>query len=98
RRGRRSFPTRRSSDLDTEAAADVDQVEVDAVRLVQVPADAQRGPVVVEQPPGVELVARGEDLQPGHAHPVEACRVGQEGVEVLLDRKSTRLNSSHVKI
>src|SRR5690606_41164856 len=67
-------------------------------RLLDVPAQASEG-VVDAGEPVEHRVAGDEPVPPAHSEPVE----GAAGMELnergaLLDRKSTRLNSSHVKI
>src|SRR5207244_13507514 len=90
RRTRPSFPTRRSSDLEAEAAVvgiDLDrgrdaQAAEEPARALDCLAD-RRGDVVVDR-----LRERGG----------EAClrrRLHQVAVRDEQDRKSTRLNSSH---
>src|SRR5690606_41240423 len=86
-RDRHAFPTRRSSDLGAAPQAVQLQVGIQALegdlRLVHL-ADMQA--------PELQLQAEGVELDA-----IQACRYrGQLGQ--LLDRKSTRLNSSHVKI
>src|SRR5690606_41003888 len=82
-----SFPTRRSSDL----------VEVEEEEPRPQP-EAER----MDELGGVEgLVAHGAPAEPHHQAGADEAEVGQEDhveVDLVADRKSTRLNSSHVKI
>src|SRR5690606_40556853 len=82
RRDLHSFPTRRSSDLPLVRADLGEPAEQLHRGLVE--------PEVVDLPD--DLAA----LHQVHAVPGEAGE--QQGLRVDLDRKSTRLNSSHVKI
>src|SRR5690606_41486358 len=83
-----SFPTRRSSDL-------ADQLQ----QLVVVGAAAQRAAQVH---PGLRKQAGVEDAVGGQprarAAAAEGLRDRGDESHLALDRKSTRLNSSHVKI
>src|SRR5690606_41718060 len=74
-RALRSFPTRRSSDLDG---------------VVDAPEEAQRL--------GVSLSGLVKTLQPFHCQPHAVEGAGRLLAVAGADRKSTRLNSSHVKI
>src|SRR5690606_41606055 len=78
-----SFPTRRSSDLDPGACR---------MRLARVYGKLTLGRKLEELKPGSLLICEALD---------EASLADQQaaGLQLLeLDRKSTRLNSSHVKI
>src|SRR5690606_40649791 len=85
-----SFPTRRSSDLLQRARV----LPLDPQRQRLEAAVEQVRAVAVEHPAEHPAeVADGAD-QPG----VAAHRAGEQIVVPAEDRKSTRLNSSHVKI
>src|SRR5690606_40149996 len=78
-----SFPTRRSSDLAAAARAD---------QRGRAPGRGVEGDVLQHRRPG--LVAEGDVLEAD-----VALQRADRGLRVVaLDRKSTRLNSSHVKI
>src|SRR5690606_39467298 len=85
------FPTRRSSDLRLEQGGDV------PVDVFECGGVAGRRVAVVAGGPGqVEPVGL---VQRGHVHQQEQRLLGGGGRDdVDRDRKSTRLNSSHVKI
>src|SRR5690606_40086012 len=88
-RGLHSFPTRRSSDLaDVVLARQLRQRQHPGIQLVDQPFVLR---------PAVARVQRGE-LDGDARALVDAAPVGglADGVDGL-DRKSTRLNSSHVK-
>src|SRR5690606_41299075 len=86
--GLRSFPTRRSSDLDGAARPAGGGVHVTwqdpRLRADYAPADAEH--------PGEYPYTRGVSAEPG------VWIMGQYAGFGTADRKSTRLNSSHVKI
>src|SRR5690606_40802031 len=90
-----SFPTRRSSDLNS-------------INAVMETAKAVNSPVMIQLSNGGAQFYAGKSLNNDH---LQACILGgvsaamhvhllaeHYGVAVILDRKSTRLNSSHVKI
>src|SRR5690606_41161409 len=81
-----SFPTRRSSDLRSRPQHVVDDGDDVGQALARAgPGRQHVAPATLGSPDGVDLV------------PVERHRLA-DGVVRRLDRKSTRLNSSHVKI
>src|SRR5207302_8511760 len=89
------FPTRRSSDLEMA-------IEVGAARVL-VPTGIRRGDVIdvralVEHPMATGLFrdARGNPIPAYFINDVSVTYGEREAAH--LDRKSTRLNSSHVKI
>src|SRR5690606_40273698 len=93
----RSFPTRRSSDLQKVAELDKEVAEL----------SQQVGGVEVERheeaterlKPHVGLTpVRGPGLTVTLDDAPREMRDGQLNLDALVDRKSTRLNSSHVKI
>src|SRR5690606_40693247 len=89
-----SFPTRRSSDLDCTQLNDV----VDCTQLVVYVHDAHQKCVITQcitqnRRLNTPVLIR---LQMGDFEPLLFQPVG--GIKHRLDRKSTRLNSSHVKI
>src|SRR5690606_39692376 len=93
-RGRRAFPTRRSSDLDVQVAGNEPEhleAPLEVEELIAVGPGFTRalhdGPRVVAR---VATQNVGDTHGTARAHEVEGLR--------HLDRKSTRLNSSHVKI
>src|SRR5690606_40703840 len=97
-RARSSFPTRRSSDL-YEASGRQGLVDVELTQLV--PGSRVAGPalpVMCGQDDNLMVHACIERISPGDVvvvtmpEPAPVALVGE-----LLDRKSTRLNSSHVK-
>src|SRR5207249_9252148 len=89
-----SFPTRRSSDLVREDQTVVIEGEritqAGPAASIQVPKDAER------------IDGSGKTLLPGlfdmhvHAQPLDGLLNIASGVTSVRDRKSTRLNSSHV--
>src|SRR5690606_41362126 len=83
-RRRASFPTRRSSDLAPRIASGV---------AMPNPWTQASGPPVLGQDGGVVTLLEGNEF-------IVADRTGDvvPGTPQGLDRKSTRLNSSHVKI
>src|SRR5690606_40790509 len=85
-----SFPTRRSSDLDSAAG------RVDHAGLL---GDVEHGLVVPLQLAMGLRVDFATAAAVGHRPLIEALHCGNVGVaeQALADRKSTRLNSSHVK-
>src|SRR5690606_41309472 len=92
------FPTRRSSDLLAAAAEEGDSMiwlhvlDVDSGHV-------QRCDVEVGTPACIEWDADGERIRVVQAHNgLQRLVAVQPGREPELDRKSTRLNSSHVKI
>src|SRR5690606_39489243 len=89
-----SFPTRRSSDL----------IKQNVVKEVATDAPAEEKPKRSRQPKAVEEAPAenvqnqtSNDVGDGELSVNELKRLQQEA-EALVDRKSTRLNSSHVKI
>src|SRR5690606_41513446 len=84
-----TFPTRRSSDLDLRQRA--------GERIVDIDIDDRSSAVLgfMQRVDDISLGARGMAL-------VDAAAGDLAGIAVLIgldvDRKSTRLNSSHVKI
>src|SRR5690606_41697210 len=87
RRAPRAFPTRRSSDLQLERAIRDDLVRVHVRRRAGAALDHVDAEVLV-MAPGLDLVTGLHDR-------LEHV-VGE--LAEIVDRKSTRLNSSHVKI
>src|SRR5690606_40584425 len=92
-RGLHSFPTRRSSDLHLlEPLTD----------LVEAAPSGDRAAVALENTVRIEVLRLGDrhDARVDDREPelVEHGRRTHERVQLLRDRKSTRLNSSHVKI
>src|SRR5207249_11009672 len=91
------FPTRRSSDL-TPAEPGARRQHHERARAppgAEAPlAQRQRIDVVVDE--GGDAEARGEALRQGHVD--EIGRVRRGVADDAGDRKSTRLNSSHVSI
>src|SRR5690606_41224222 len=97
-RSRHPFPTRRSSDLVREPPAAVVQVEAARPELhreheveIQVAVDVDRERV--ERLEERERQVRRRDLDERAVALVQV-----QAVDTAVDRKSTRLNSSHVKI
>src|SRR5690606_39851504 len=94
-RARHSFPTRRSSDLGTAAPTSTSPRRRPVARTPDVAGHSSTQAKVRAPPPtrGGERPSREssatQDLS-DPSHPLE--------LEDELDRKSTRLNSSHVKI
>src|SRR5690606_40664757 len=95
-RALQSFPTRRSSDLPGPGAASP------AEQVLLVDADTYGGTVaqrlgLLDESPGLAAAARG-----AAQGTLDAARLAALAPAVLpglrVDRKSTRLNSSHVKI
>src|SRR5690606_42005236 len=87
-----SVPTRRSSDL--VAAAD----KADADLAVRAARAALEGPLATQKPSErAKLLWRLADLVEAHADELAVLETLDNG-KPLRDRKSTRLNSSHVKI
>src|SRR5207249_10443273 len=91
-----SFPTRRSSDLDAPLFVGARVVAGGDDDVVQTPVGeddlferAPHGCAIGDVGAQADHLTRAGDASPGHtdAHP-----------HLLLDRKSTRLNSSHVSI
>src|SRR5207253_10291715 len=92
------FPTRRSSDLTAQGPVTIDlRDSVDDIMANQAVADALTemiGAVVEEDS---RLVRFGSDIFPEEA--IERFSKGDfRRIKDFLDRKSTRLNSSHVAI
>src|SRR5690606_41473383 len=93
-----SFPARRSSDLlevDAPVPDDQDPVRVLAVQVLELGGDAARPRLHV----GVALTFEGRKI--GQARQRAIQKLGEPPRDVVAgqaDRKSTRLNSSHVKI
>src|SRR5690606_41733874 len=93
--GPRSFPTRRSSDLSglrvvvTEGRVRVEPARGSTVRLPPV----ELGAGSVAQSAGEGVLVQQRPLQE-----VEDVLSWRRGYLVFRDRKSTRLNSSHVKL
>src|SRR5690606_39686069 len=89
-RARPPFPTRRSSDLRSGRA----------LPFPAVMGPVPRGRALVDE--GKELVEERGGEGPQVLHPDDAGAVhkvrGGKRPDQVLDRKSTRLNSSHVKI
>src|SRR5690606_41297317 len=91
----RSFPTRRSSDLARRALrVGADGRDVDEVADALLGGDA-RDAVGALDMDGVEAVA---PALPQHADAVDDGVRADDDAAHRIDRKSTRLNSSHVKI
>src|SRR5207249_12014117 len=85
------FPTRRSSDLDKEVRGTVVRLDLVGVeRLVGRVAEAQQ----LGDGPGAKVLRRG-DADVADAI-VEITEVAPVVFAQRIDRKSTRLNSSHV--
>src|SRR5690606_41222043 len=90
-----SFPTRRSSDLSASSFADQCITASFRADSVGVRLDEKRfGPVVID--PDVHVAAVAGTL--GKLAPPPHPPAERQGGAVVRDRKSTRLNSSHVKI
>src|SRR5690606_41422782 len=88
-----SFPTRRSSDLNTHARRRI--AIFTAFAFLEAPGGAGTLSVcraVCRAVRGVHALSAGG--QPG----AELARHGRSAINTVRDRKSTRLNSSHVKI
>src|SRR5690606_41728862 len=96
-RARHSFPTRRSSDLETGAAM-VELMDRASLRSVE---DLEGMPAVVKTlPPGASaLLVEFQEDTPESLEDTVSRFENLLGTFSLLeiDRKSTRLNSSHVK-
>src|SRR5207253_8705998 len=93
-----SFPTRRSSDLKTlripPAAKPVSAVLIRVVRVVPYFADEPCAVTRTEGGAGGVAQLGAADPGPGRI----AVKQGEKQGHSFLDRKSTRLNSSHVAI
>src|SRR5690606_41513542 len=87
-----SFPTRRSSDLAAVARRKVLDGHAAVVRLANRRVVLEHHLPLSTPPRQDGAPQKDGKLRPAHAMPVS------EGVDVAEDRKSTRLNSSHVKI
>src|SRR5207302_10598690 len=91
----RPFPTRRSSDLGGQARAGVDLAEACCIGIAGLPFRQDRHESVQMSAGGNVVKTRGarnEDVATGR-------RTARAARDVAWpDRKSTRLNSSHVKI
>src|SRR5690606_41641353 len=81
-----SFPTRRSSDLEALEEMDLNRVKLMWVNYPNMPTGANASMELFEK-----LVAFGKK------HQIVICHDNPYSF-ILKDRKSTRLNSSHVKI
>src|SRR5690606_39539752 len=88
-----SFPTRRSSDLQIEAEAQIDPVDKQALEEVKIAETVQQDQKELEAAEKLE-----EDLNSGTESTEESTKTKKEELKPSQDRKSTRLNSSHVKI
>src|SRR5690606_41401436 len=96
RRGLHSFPTRRSSDLQDEMGGLVERV------VVAVP-EGETGSTEAARPVADEIDDRGEFGSHGRQsrrrrESISGQAPASTGLRARRDRKSTRLNSSHVKI
>src|SRR5690606_41524591 len=92
-----SFPTRRSSDLAAhnmeEALAGLDYVGLPAIIRPSFTLGGTGGGIAYNRQEFAEIVERGLDASPTTEVLIEESVLGWKE-----DRKSTRLNSSHVKI
>src|SRR5690606_40277667 len=90
-----SFPTRRSSDLQNRLVGrDPLAARCTGVELVSPVAASRRCDNV-----GQSLLSISRGNHGGGCHgKAGGCRAAQETAAIYSDRKSTRLNSSHVKI
>src|SRR5699024_12581919 len=88
-----SFPTRRSSDLATLAALLAALLLLGSASAVMVDEDGYLEEILLED--GVEI--QFDDSQADASLQASLDKVN-ELQHILLDRKSTRLNSSHVSI
>src|SRR5690606_40722866 len=87
------FPTRRSSDLMLGAGGIRAELDRDfSVRLA--PTTLEEARTMIEEVRATQLVAGYRNLPLGDLEALARCIVQFSS----LDRKSTRLNSSHVKI
>src|SRR5690606_40118048 len=90
---RPSFPTRRSSDLTYDAAPIARVVTIDRGRYTLLAEDGTELVAMKSRPLGRQGVVVGDDVR------VVGDLSGRDGsLARIVDRKSTRLNSSHVKI
>src|SRR5690606_40360320 len=88
-----SFPTRRSSDLSTPPPKG--DVVARAPTVGRADLSNIRTGTENELPPPASAASPADEPPPGAAR---GCRLVRAEQRVRLDRKSTRLNSSHVKI
>src|SRR5690606_40368806 len=92
------FPTRRSSDL--QARRDAERIFVGKAKGTHSASQGEINAILVREAKAGRRVVRlksGDPLIFGRAgEEIEALRAA--GVSFDIDRKSTRLNSSHVKI
>src|SRR5690606_40639429 len=87
---RRSLPTRRSSDLGLTAT-----VRLDPGQLVRIDSVVVRGTARTN----MRYLQAHIGIRPGDLYNESLIQAAERRVrELPLDRKSTRLNSSHVKI
>src|SRR5690606_41555763 len=93
-----SFPTRRSSDL-AQIRDDFDMVDIFGVLVAQMPLDPQPQRGTVTHTQWLVVEREGQDgLGMQRVDHVDALIISIAGNAYYEDRKSTRLNSSHVKI
>src|SRR5205085_11315531 len=92
----RSFPTRRSSDL---LASGVEAVEAVTIVLAMGSTRSWSSALSGAGAAGLVLVAITAGLGPAVTSlPIDTLRLVVGGLLLVLDRKSTRLNSSHSQI